>query len=303
MCRDLVGDLVALEHVLQRRDPEAELLGQPQQHQDLVGAIAVRVHEALALEDLHERLELQIAPGFDGRRVLLSALDPGRPRGLVRLRTREGVANHELDAHSAGRIPPRTLLAELPHVLRVLAERELDAWHRARELEVVAAGLAPAQLDHQVLAADRVCAAVQHVGRRDAAGQVPVDVVVGGVEDVLDARHRAHRRPAFVDRVGGDVGVRVDDAGRYEPAFRVDDLGARGHVGAGAHRCDTPAFDDDGARGDRALGDSEDCGVGDGDDRRGSGLSVRGRCRRAYASHRHGYAKQYSTRGERHGSG
>ena len=58
---DLVGDLVAFEHVLEGRDLEAELVGDPQQHQDFVGAIGVRVDQPLALEDLDQRLELQIA--------------------------------------------------------------------------------------------------------------------------------------------------------------------------------------------------------------------------------------------------
>ena len=58
---DLLGDLVALEHVLEGRDLEAHLVGEPDQHQDLVGAVAVRVHEPLAFEDLDQRLELQIA--------------------------------------------------------------------------------------------------------------------------------------------------------------------------------------------------------------------------------------------------
>ena len=60
-----------------------------------------------------------------------------------------------------------------------------------------------------------------------AAGQVAIDVDVGRVEHVAHAGHRADRRRAFVDRVVGDVRVRVDDAGRDELAGAVEDLGAR----------------------------------------------------------------------------
>ena len=91
-----------------------------------------------------------------------------------------------------------------------------------------ARGLAPAQLDHLVLAADRIGAAVQHVRDGQAAGQVAIDRHVGGIEHVFDAGHRAHRGAAFVDRVGGDVRVRVDDAGRDEAALGFDDVGAGG---------------------------------------------------------------------------
>ena len=134
---DLLGDLVALQHVLQRRDAEADFLGQPQQHQDLVGAIAVRVDQAPALEHLHQRFELQVAPRRNRGRVLLLACGIGGPLGLVRPGPRERVANHELHAHAAGRIAARSLLAELPHVLRVLAQRELDARQRAGKAELV----------------------------------------------------------------------------------------------------------------------------------------------------------------------
>ena len=57
---NFLGHLVALEHVLERRDLETELLGNAQHHQDFVGAVRVRVHEAFAFENLDQRLELQV---------------------------------------------------------------------------------------------------------------------------------------------------------------------------------------------------------------------------------------------------
>ena len=69
---DLLRDLVALEHVLERRDLEAHLVGEPDEHQDFVGAVAVRVHQPLAFEDFDERIELQIAPRRE--RVLVGRL-------------------------------------------------------------------------------------------------------------------------------------------------------------------------------------------------------------------------------------
>ena len=69
---DLFRDLVALEHVLERRDLEADLLREPDEHQDLVGAVAVRVHQPLAFEDLDQRLQLQVAPRRQRRRALVA---------------------------------------------------------------------------------------------------------------------------------------------------------------------------------------------------------------------------------------
>ncbi len=139
---DLLGDHVAFEHVLERGDLEAHLFGEPDEHQDLVGAIAVGVHEPLAFEDLDQGFELQIAPRRQraARLVLLVVL----PRLLVGLGARERVADHVLDAHARHRISARAGLAAADrHVLRVLAERELDARQRAFEDDLFSAASFP----------------------------------------------------------------------------------------------------------------------------------------------------------------
>ena len=59
---DLVGDLVAFEHVLEGGDLEAELFGQAQQLENLVGPVAMRVHQPLAVQDLDQPLQLEVTP-------------------------------------------------------------------------------------------------------------------------------------------------------------------------------------------------------------------------------------------------
>jgi hypothetical protein len=269
--RDLLRDLVPLEHVLERGDLEAHLLCQPDEHEDLVRAITVRVHQAFALENLHEWLQLKIAAWRNEAEAWALLRVELLPRLLIRLGAGEGVADHELDAQSSHRVAPGDRLGAGGHVLRVLAESELDPRHRAVELDLVGPGLAPSQLDHLVLPADGIRAAVQHVGRRRAARQVAIDVDVGRVEHVLHARHRAHRRAAFVDGVVRDVRVCVDDARRNELSGGVDDLGAGGHRDVRANGGDLPVPKQHRAIWNRAVGDGQDRSTSERDEPPGCG--------------------------------
>ena len=140
---DLLRDLVALEHVLEGGDLEAHLLGDPDHHQDLVGAVAVRVDEPLAFEDLDQRFELQVAArrervGVGGLGLLVVL-----PGLLIRLGARERVADHVLDALPRDRVAARPGDLRLRDVLRVLAEGELDAGHRPLENQVAARLFSP----------------------------------------------------------------------------------------------------------------------------------------------------------------
>ncbi len=254
---NLLRDLVALQHVLERCDLEAHLFGNPNQHQDLVGTIAVRVHEPLALEHLDERLELHVALGRNdvlARGLLLVVRLPGL---LIGLRARERVTNHVLDTHPRDRIPAGPGLAELAHVLRILAERELDARRRSLEDEVLRARLPPPQLDYLILATNRVGASVEHVGGRQAASQIAIDVDVGGVEDVAHPRHGTDGRSSLVDGVVADVRVAVDQAWRDEPSGHVNDLGIGRDGDVRADRGNLAVAKKDGAVRNRPLRDRE----------------------------------------------
>ncbi len=98
MGRHLLRDAVPLQHVVEGANPEAHLLGKAHEHQDLVGTVRMRVHQALAFEHFDQRLELQVP-----------RLRQNTPCLLVGPCPREGVANHELDSGSRRRIPQRTV--------------------------------------------------------------------------------------------------------------------------------------------------------------------------------------------------
>src|SRR5438876_10512930 len=66
MLGDLLRDFVTLEDVLERGDLEPELIGHPKKHQDLVGAVAMRVDQSLPAQNLCESFQLQIFCGRYG---------------------------------------------------------------------------------------------------------------------------------------------------------------------------------------------------------------------------------------------
>ena len=147
-------------------------------------------------------------------------------------------------------------------MLGIFAEGELDSGHRAFERQL-RRGLAPAQLDDDGLAADRIGAAMQNIRGRDAASEIAIDVDVFGIQHVGDVRDRRDRDAAFVDvAVHRDVRVAIDDAGHDELAVGVNDLRVfRRFAMDWADFGDFSVLDQDGAVLDRAVRDGQNRGV------------------------------------------
>ena len=215
---DLVGHLVAFEDVLEGGDADVEGLHGAEEGEDFVLAIGVAMDEAGALEDLGEGLEFEVATRGGG---LLPGIAPALPFGGVVAGGGEAVDVEGAHAHARLGEAGRVAVAGVG-LLHVLAEGELDAGGGVREDEP-RRGLAVAELDDAILAADGVGGPVEEVDGGDAPGELLVDVLGLGVDDVGDAHHGGAGKRSLVHRPE-DHGVRVavDDAGRDVPAGCVD---------------------------------------------------------------------------------
>ncbi len=145
MLRDRVRHLVPLEDVLEGPDRKTELFGQPDEHQNLILAVAVDVDDALALEDLERGIQAQVAPLA--------------PRTLVVACRHEGVAHDLLHAHPRLRVASGFIITPI-RLLDVLSEGELDTWLCPGECEALGIAAPPAQFDDLVLPPHRVRRAV-----------------------------------------------------------------------------------------------------------------------------------------------
>src|ERR1043166_9411415 len=132
--RDLLRDLVTFEHVLKSSDLETKLVSQIEEHQDLAGDVAMRVNVTFAFEHFDKRFELQIASRrhqvlvFRRLRAILV------PLAFVITRANERVANRFFHAHACVWIAPLNAgKIRCARSFYILAERELDARHRARK--------------------------------------------------------------------------------------------------------------------------------------------------------------------------
>jgi hypothetical protein len=109
--------------VLQRLHAEPEALRDAQKHQDLVRAIAVRVHVHVAREDPAQHLEPDVSPRRRHVLATRACLLERRPLAVVLLRAVEGAVEDRLDPGTRGRI---ALARTEVRALGVLSERELD---------------------------------------------------------------------------------------------------------------------------------------------------------------------------------
>src|ERR1700691_3407382 len=175
----------------------------------------------------------------------------------------QGLANDILHTHAAGGIAQSGGSSEAvsgrPRALDVFAQGKLDAGRGTFEDQPLGV-FAPAHLHHLALAADGVGAAVQYVGGSHTAGQSAVDIDIVRVDNILNPHHRRDGHRAFIDAVGRDVRVAVDDAGHHELAARVDDARAirDQHLFAGFY--DLAIANQDGAL-EGSFGDGEHGGV------------------------------------------
>ena len=253
--RDLVGHLPRLAHVLESH-PEAELLREPQHGQDVVVAVGVEVDHALALEDLDERLQAEVAGGP------LRGVLPRVPELLpVLLRL------HELLAHEGGRLGPRAREGRLaPRVGAVghLHAAE-EAGLRVGDEEIV--DRAPrAELQVEGLAREEVARAGHDVDGGDAPGPRLLEARVAHVDGVESANVGLQGRARVGALDPADVAVGVDQAGHDDLARDVaaDRVRRELHVALGPDRHDLSAVHDHDSLRDLGARDRDDTGAHEG---------------------------------------
>ncbi len=129
-------------------------------------------------------------------------------------------------------------------LLHVFAEREFDALHRPLKLQALGTG-AVAQFDHAVLSADGVGGTVQLVGHGEAAGELLMDRLGLGIDDIGHANHRGGGQRAFVHAAHDHaVVVAVDESRRDVDAGQVNDVRISRHVSGRADDAHFPADDE-----------------------------------------------------------
>ena len=253
--RQPVGQLVGLHAVVECGHLEAELLRQVEHRRHLVGAVAVDVHQDLAIDRTRQRVQLQIAlaaavaatvrPVVAGGALppalLLRLLRLGRVLLQVFAGIDEGRAVTRHVAHARG----RAALAAV-HPLGVLAAGHLQTPGRTGKLHALVGG-GRHVLQRHATAADQVGRAGQDLQRGHAAGQCGVEARILCPDGMLGpdiCRHRRGHLVAVAVRLHARAGihaqvrVHVDQAGRHPLAGRVDAGGAFGRGQAPADRRD-----------------------------------------------------------------
>ena len=222
-------------------------VGEVQEHEDLVAAVAMAMDLDGAVEDFRECFEAEVATGGGGRIFFIFQAFIFCPESLVVACFMEGPIDGGFDAHAG--------VGEAAcEAGDVFAEGEFDSLGGVGE-DQGAAWLSVAELDDGVLAADDVGGTVEEAGGGGAAGEGAEDVGVVAGDDVADADFGDDGEADFVD-VSGDCHMRVgvDDSGHCHKAVGFDDGELVGRLEVGSDCGDFTILDEDGGTREGAEG-------------------------------------------------
>ena len=255
-----IGDLVALDRMVEGRDPESELARHVHHQRHLVGAVAMVVDEDVSGEDVGQCVERHVARdvGVAGPAVaIFGRALPGLP--------------HQGDIAHPGL---RHLVAAAIDPLGILAACHLEPARRTREAHLLhGPGRHVAQGD--AAASEQIGRSGKDLEGRDAAvdqrsgetGILRPDAMFGPNFGADRARHLVAVGMGLDAgaRIIAEMGVNVDHAGRHPSPGTVDPGGIFGdrRIGA-AHRLDPSVGENDRAIVDPAAFAVENGRAGDG---------------------------------------
>src|SRR5258708_18206079 len=119
-----VGELVTLEHVLERSDLEVKIVRDAHEHEDFILAVRVTVYDAFAFEDFENSIELQIAARGDFQFAAFKIFE----RALVIQGSAEFIPDNLFDSFARLRIPRCVTVAPVA-LFHIFSEREFYGRH------------------------------------------------------------------------------------------------------------------------------------------------------------------------------
>ena len=159
------GDLVSLQHMLQRPDSDPQPLRNSQQHQDFIRPITVAMNELLLIHNVHQRFQAQVPPRRQQSRGLvwcgLHRLIVFHPLTAVVQGFHKCPVKRRLDTH------PRVGEA-VPLVLHILTQGKLHPLRSIRH-DLIAGRFAILQFDDSILTANHIRRTMKQTRRGDAS--------------------------------------------------------------------------------------------------------------------------------------
>ena len=243
-----IGHLVAFENMLKRTNLDTEVIERPDQCEDLVLPITVAVNPTIPVDDFGNRFKLKIASGWQ----TLSTLIPSFPCRVILFCRMKFISHDLLDAHTSLGIAGGVFISPVG-LFDIFTEREFDS--RRGEIKFhIFIKLPPPKLDHLVLPTDWIGRAMQDVGRRDPACQLPVNIDVITVDKIADSNFRRDRLTTLIDSaIGGHMRMTIDDPRGQMHAVSFDFHHVIGDIEIQANRGNPSINDQDVAFFNRSL--------------------------------------------------